>query len=228
MGDIHPRNKLEVGRRAAMSLLALTADESRTGSVGAFFHSCEVLSTGEISVTLAVTGGGNRADRGTGAAADTLQAPHHSEGFEVQLPNGTWIDAPIVGGGNETNTVRLQPSLPQHTASPLLGLRYAWRDHPCCPRFYSADPVWSNWALTDTQHPPVMNGACPPKNCSLYTTGSDLPATPFTVAMGPRLPPPRSDEVTDAVAAGSSGSTSSAGVVQQRCVEFVSTATLSR
>jgi hypothetical protein len=228
MGDIHPRNKLEVGRRAAMSLLALTADDSRTGSVGAFFHSCEVLSTGEISVTLAVTGGGNRADRGTGAAADTLQAPHHSEGFEVQLPNGTWIDAPIVGGGNETNTVRLQPSLPQHTASPLLGLRYAWRDHPCCPRFYSADPVWSNWALTDMQHPPVMNGACPPKNCSLYTTGSDLPATPFTVAMGPRLPPPRSDEVTDAVAAGSSGSTSSAGVVQQRCVEFVSTATLSR
>ena len=105
----------------------------------------------------------------------------HPDGFEVQQANGSWL--PVAIAAHAGNSLQLAP--PQQHRGILLGLRYAWRDHACCPRFYSAEPEWSNWALKDREHP-VMNGACPPKNCSVYTQGSDLPATPFTVAMGPR------------------------------------------
>ena len=192
MGDIHPRNKLEVGRRVAMSLLALMSDATRTKSIGAVFESCTVDSTGEINVTFAQSALTHLSLGGAGGE-DSL-AVKHPDGFEVQQANGSWL--PVAIAAHAGNSLQLAPP-PQHRGI-LLGLRYAWRDHACCPRFYSAEPEWSNWALKDREHP-VMNGACPPKNCSVYTQGSELPATPFTVAMGP----PRGDGA-------------------QRCAEFAS------
>ena len=113
MGDIHPRNKLEVGRRTAMSLLTLTSDKSRKQSLGAAFTSCTVWSTGMVNVTVTITGL-------PAEPKDTLQAPRHPDGFEVQLPNGSWIDAPIHSHSPESVLLRLPPAA---TRSLILGLR---------------------------------------------------------------------------------------------------------
>jgi hypothetical protein len=161
-----------------MSLLALMSDPSRTKSIGAVFDSCAVLSTGIINVTFAQEA---LVDLGNGGGADMLQV-NHADGFEVQLANGTWLAIDITA--HQGSQVQLGPLL-HAEAGVLLGLRYAWRDHACCPKFYSADPIFSNWIVKDRDHP-QMNGVCPPKNCSLYTKGSGLPATPFTVSLGPK------------------------------------------
>jgi hypothetical protein len=199
MGNIHPRNKLEVGRRAALSLLALMSDDTHTRSTGAVFESCAASGAGVFNVTFAqgplVLANGK---------PDSLTVSH-ADGFEVQLANGTWLPIGITAHDGRQLQLQLQQAGRSSAASTgskrtgelFLGLRYAWRDHACCPRFYSADPVWTNWAVKDRAHP-QMNGACPPKNCSVYTAASGLPATPFTVALGAR---------------GADG--------QQRCAQFV-------
>ncbi len=178
-----------------MALLALMSDATRSRSVGAVFESCVVLASGAVNVTFAQSA---LLDLASNAADELVM--NHADGFEVQLANGTWRAVQITAhDGNQLQLGGLGPAAQAGPGPILLGLRYAWRDHACCPRFYSADPLFSNWMMKDRDHP-QMNGVCMPKNCSVYTKGSDLPATPFTVAMGPRS---------------ADGS--------QRCAEFVST-----
>ena len=103
-GDIHPRNKMEVGRRLG---------EGLRGRVTPSLSGCSV-GNGTLTIEL------------RGVAGGTV-AGLTKEGIEVLKEDGTWVDAPILEASGAQVVVDTGAA-----KGDVAGVRYAWRDSPCC------------------------------------------------------------------------------------------------
>jgi hypothetical protein len=186
-GPIHPRNKLEVGRRIALAALALSDSTSP-----AFPHSGPVFEGCTVTAASGIEGGVGQGGRSTtidivvtfALVGSSVLFVKNSDGFEVQLADQSWIAAPIVSTAGATLTLRATATLVP------IALRLHWRDNPCCPKYYGDDPAFNQWYGVAI-HPNPDAGVCPPKNCSLYSavggkpSETELPAVPFMVSIDP-------------------------------------------
>jgi sialate O-acetylesterase len=140
-GDIHPRDKQDVGARVARVLLG------RADATAPYASGCATSDGASLNVSIASTTG-----------AMWLNTGAFTSGFDWRGADGVWREAAIAGVTGVTVTV----SAPSGSTG-CTGIRYAWRDDPCCP----------------LSHYP----ACPRMNCALY----DRPPSP-AAALDPRLP----------------------------------------
>eukprot|EP01047_Picozoa_sp_COSAG01_P020330 COSAG01_NODE_1155_length_11480_cov_35.572445_4_plen_330_part_00 len=211
-GPIHPRNKLEVGRRLALAALAVGrldcsnsfCNQSLPALIphpsGPVFAQCTTAPSDfqhgvPMAATIAVVFELGPGSFGHTRAQLVIKNP---DGFEAQLADQSWVAAPIV----DRDACAMNPHQPdpfswiclrvQARPLPLIGLRLHWRDNPCCPRFYGNDPAFNQW-YGAAKHPNPVAGVCPPKNCSVYSdvsgkagASTELPAVPFITSIDPR------------------------------------------
>lgn len=101
----------------------------------------------------------------------------YSSPMEVQLDGATWVSVNVLATSDRehldpgeliTGQSKLPPgynmisvAAPKNKTAKITGIRYAWRESPCCPR------AGNNYI------------PCPPNSCPLGTINSTLPAVPF-------------------------------------------------
>ena len=118
---------------------------------------------------------------GNALQLDSCTAPNQQANWspmEVQFNNDTWISAFILSTSDLEhidpakvvepgvlpagyNKLSISAMSPVGGAASVTGIRWAWRDYPCCPQG-NRDVV-----------------PCPPNSCTIKTVKSDLPAVPF-------------------------------------------------
>ena len=111
-GDIHPRNKQDVGERLALSALALAYDTEQLGWASPKVD--DVSMDGNTAAVTFDTAGGGLGNRG-----ETV------EGFVVAGPDRQWHAATAEITGPDTVTVTAPAGVPTITA-----VRYAWANNP--------------------------------------------------------------------------------------------------
>ncbi|KAK8795734.1 hypothetical protein WA158_000390 [Blastocystis sp. Blastoise] len=148
-GQIHPRNKNSVGERLALAAYKQVygAKVTHTGPV---LESC-VKSNNTITIYF-------DKEQLNGEFIDIKQ----TYGYDVEIDNNNqWYSVPILRVADE-NAITIDTSSIQ---SKITGVRYAWRNSPCCPLLRANSNKVS----------------CLEKSCAVYSSLSDLPAVPFTV-----------------------------------------------
>lgn len=146
LSTIHPRPKAPLGDRLGRAALGLHYNRTQEHAVPVLLR-CSV-EAGVIRIIFDPTRLGNN--------RLTVQAYNHSQSgasaMEVEV-NGAWQFADITAVSDTTVEVPF--------TGELTGVRYAWRDYPCCG------------SLDRSETP------CPPMSCPLLTNSTREPAVPF-------------------------------------------------
>ena len=162
-GQIHPRNKYSVGERLALSAVKQVYEKKVTAQ-GPVLDGCSV-SDKTIEVTF-------NSEELNGEFVDVKQ----TYGYEVEVDNsGNWYPVTIVGT-KSANSIAIDAS---SINGAITGLRYAWRNSPCCPLLY----VLSSFSFSLSSRDNSATVACVEKSCAIYNSVSDLPAVPFRVSI---------------------------------------------
>ncbi len=169
MGGLHPRNKWHLAFRLVRGALAIAYGRDDVSYAGAILDTCQV-------------------DYSSSSLTMTWNEPllngekiivKHPWGFEVQTASslGGWFGVNVSSVDENTGdvTLDLQHVLGEEisktaiieTTESILGLRYAWRDMPCCIQAINDWPNGNN------------NYTCYEEACAIYTSESSLPAIPF-------------------------------------------------
>ena len=170
-GPLHPRNKWKLGKRFAYAGLAIAYGNDTIPYAGPVLSFCDV---DYDSQTL------NLVFDSELLRGETVIVKR-PDGFEVQTNGsiGGWYGTNIssVTSGNDI-VLDLSPILGDNDSDDnpssydkIIGLRYAWRDLPCC---------------NTTGWKPGKNNNeidCPQANCAVYTKDNDLPLVPFIYSL---------------------------------------------
>ena len=162
-GGLHPRNKFTLGKRLSRGALAIAYENDTIGYTGPVLSFCDVdYNNGSINLVF---------------DSDLLRNENiiikHNYGFEVQTNAsfGGWFDVNITNI-NSANSLQLNvgnallSNGDGDNYNKVIGLRYAWRDVPCCN-------------VTEWAKDKKVTQPCPEANCAVYTENSDLPLIPF-------------------------------------------------
>jgi len=135
-GDIHPRNKQEVGRRLSLIARALTYKEN-VQYLGPMAHTWSIVSQSPDAVVRIEfeeesIGGGLVAKR-ENTCATNLPA-NQCAGFDIGTEDGKWVNATMKI--DTTSSILLSASV----ASKVTGVRYAWANYPLAT-LYNTDSL---------------------------------------------------------------------------------------
>ena len=159
-GGLHPRNKYTLSKRLSLGAIAIAYNNDSVGYIGPVLSFCDVDYDNQFMNLV--------------FDSELLRGENviikHNYGFEVQtnVSIGGWFDVNITNV-NSNNSLQLSISNVLNLSendNKIIGLRYAWRDVPCCNV--------TGWTINaqPTQF-------CPEANCAVYTQQSDLPLVPF-------------------------------------------------
>ena len=168
MGPIHPRNKWTLAKRISLAAIAIAYKDEHIPYIGPVVSFCDVdYEHKQLSVTF-----------DDQLLRNEKIITKHNYGFEIQTNAsiGGWFDVNISNIVSD-NELMLDLNIPHVLGydkstiagyTKIIGLRYAWRDVPCCNV--------TNWS---EYHEAGELSYCPEANCAVYTEGSDLPLVPF-------------------------------------------------
>ena len=163
-GGLHPRNKYTLAKRLSLGAIAIAYKNESISYSGPVLAFCDVnYEAKELEMTFDASLLRN----------ETIIAKHNY-GFEIQTNQslGGWFDVNITSiSSSNTLVLDVSSALDERENinseyNKIIGVRYAWRDVPCCNV--------TSWATSKKVTQP-----CPEANCAVYTQNSDLPLVPF-------------------------------------------------